>query len=65
METQVKPATKKKNGKNQVEKAKSEPDSAEPYEDGYRYGINRLNWGEPAYELENYHGWTPTQRRKF
>ena len=43
METQVKPVTKKKNGKNQVEKAKSEPDSAEPYEDGYRYGINRLN----------------------
>ena len=43
---------KKEEGKNQGEKPKSDQANADPSEDERIYGIDRMNLGEPAHDLE-------------
>ena len=48
-----KPTPRKKKGKNQKKKLKSDQSLADPSEDGCTYGIDRLNLGKPANDSES------------
>ena len=47
-----------------MKKRMSEPDSEEPSQGGLTYGINPLNLGKPAHELDSDSGWLLEQCRK-
>ena len=47
------PVPKKKRGGDQTKKRKSDTASSDPSEDRLAYGIDRLNLGEPARDLES------------
>ena len=53
MEYQEKSTTKKKKVKRQMKHRNSEPESAEPTEDGHNYIIDRLNIGETAQDSDS------------
>ena len=55
---------KRKRGKIQQEKCKSEPDSADPPDDGHTYGINCINLGETKNNSESEYKWILAQRRE-
>ena len=54
----------KRKRKKSDEKRKREPNNAEPTEDGQTYGIDLLNIGETAQDLDSDYKWLLAQLRK-
>ena len=65
MEYQEKSTTKKKKVKRQMKHRNSEPESAEPTEDGHNYIIDWLNIGETAQDSDSDSKWLITQHSKI
>ena len=53
MKSHDEPIPRKKRGKKQNKKPKSDQANANPSEDGRNYGLGRLNMEEPAQDSEN------------
>ena len=64
MKSYDEPIPKKKKGENQKKKPKSDQAYSDPSEYERIYGIDHLNLGEPAHNLENEYELILVQRRE-